>query len=577
MATAPSSAGKRRLQQRIQARCAATLRTLSGDRALHYRGRRLWRGEQPLPLYAPHLRLDDDDSDLDNHRAVADAVALRLRHHDTALHRRLAPEAPPARLVFELLEQLRVETHASAELPGMARNLRQRFERWSDDFHQSGLAETHQGLLLYSVAQISRAQLTATPVSSATEALIEHTRGALAPVIGADLAGLRRQRHDQAAFAVHARRIADLLGAALQQAARDQGRDLERDDDKARKNRFALRLDFDEEADHGIARLALEDGRTLQHDDAYRVFTGAYDDARPITTLVRAAELKAFRARLDRRLAEQRFAVRRVARRFAAHFARADRQGWSFGEQSGYLDGRRLSALVTSPGERHLFRREAEPPRRDGVVGFLIDCSGSMRAHGEAVAVLVDRLGTALDLAGVDTEILGFTTATWNGGRALKDWRRAGRPESPGRLNERRHLIIKSAEQPWRRARACLAGLLKADLYKEGLDGEALDWACQRLSRQDRRHRVLVVFSDGSPMDSATHQHNGPGYLDEHLRRVRQYHSRHGRVAVRAVGVGLDLSPFYPHNLPVNLTDTVDNQTLDDIAALIMLQPRGDG
>lgn len=577
MAAGVFGVDQRRRQQRLRALCAAALRSLGGDGQMHYRGPRLYQGEHPLSLYAPHLRLNDDDTDLDNQRAVADAVALRLRHHDAALHRRQIPASPPARLVFELLEQLRVETHAPPWLPGMIGNLQQRFERWSGEFHRSGLAQTSQGLLLYTLAQISRAQLTATPVLAATEALIEHTRGALAPVIGADLVGLRRQRHDQSAYAVHARRIADHLGAALEQAAGDQGRDSEDNDDENRHSRFTLLLDFDREADDGIARLTLEDGRTLDHDDTYRVFSAAYDDEKPITALVRAAQLKDFRAQLDRRISDQGFAVRRLACRFTAHFARPERQGWAFGQESGYLDGRRLSALVTSPGERHLFRREAEPPRRDGVVGFLIDCSGSMRGHGEAVAMLVDRLCTALDLAGVDSEILGFTSGAWNGGRAIKEWRRAGCPASPGRLNERRHLIIKSTETPWRRARHGLGGLLKADIYKEGLDGEALDWACQRLLRQDRQRRVLVVFSDGSPMDSATHQHNGPGYLDEHLRQVRQQHDRQGHIALRAVGVGLDLSPFYPHNLPVNLTGAVDNQTLDDIGGLIVGKGLGRG
>ncbi len=600
---------RHRRQQHIEALCAATLRALGSDATVHFRGHRLWHGAHPLPLYAPHLRLADDDSSLANHRALADGVALRLRHSDPLMHQRLSPASPPARLIFELLEQLRVEALAPASLPGVTHNLERRFHRWSEAFVTSGLSDTSQGILLYSLAQIVRSRLTARALPELVEIRIEHTRAALAPVIGTDLAALRRHRQDQAAYAEAARRIADHIGAALEEAIQNQPPSTSNDDNEPQQ-RFALLLDFDHEVDDGISSLTLEDGRTLEHEDAYRVFTRAYDDEKPITALIRPAQLKIFRAALDRRIADQGFAVRRVARRFAVHFAHNDRQGWSFNEESGYLDGRRLSALVTSPHERHLFRREAEPPRQDGIVSFLIDCSGSMRTHGEAVAILVDRLCTALDLAGVDSEILGFTTAAWHGGRALKDWRRSplspgnntppapstvagtlpgnttlpapstarsALPSSPapspgtppGRLNERRHLIIKSAEQPWRRARHALAGLLKADIYKEGLDGEALDWASQRLLQLDRQRRVLVVFSDGSPMDTATHQHNGPGYLDEHLRRVRERHDRHGRIALRAVGVGLDLSPFYPHNLPINLTDSLDNQLLDDIAALI--------
>ena len=584
---------RHRRQQHIEALCAATLRALGSDATVHFRGHRLWHGAHPLPLYAPHLRLADDDTSLDNHRALADGVALRLRYSDPRVHQRLSPTSPPARLIFELLEQLRVEALAPASLPGVTHNLEQRFHRWSEAFVTSGLTETSQGILLYSLAQIVRSRLTARPLPELVEIQVEHTRAALAPVIGIDLAALRRHRQNQAAYAEAARRIAEHIGTALEEALQNQPPGSNNDDHEPQQ-RFALLLDFDHEVDDGISSLTLEDGRTLEHEDAYRIFTRAYDDERPITSLVRPAQLKTFRTALDHRIADQSFAVRRVARRFALHFAHNDRQGWSFNEESGYLDGRRLSALVTSPHERHLFRREAEPPRQDGIVSFLIDCSGSMRTHSEAVAVLVDRLCTALDLAGVDSEILGFTTAAWNGGRALKDWRRSPLASSsgpppipnaarstlpssttpsssapPGRLNERRHLIIKSAEQPWRRSRHALAGLLKPDIYKEGLDGEALDWACQRLLRLERRRRVLLVFSDGSPMDTATHQHNGPGYLDEHLRRVRERHDRHGQIAIRAIGVGLNLSPFYPDNLPINLTGGLDNQTLDDIAALI--------
>jgi len=179
---------------------------------------------------------------------------------------------------------------------------------------------------------------------------------------------------------------------------------------------------------------------------------------------------------------------------------------------------------------------------------------------------LLDMFARALDLAGASCEILGFTTASWNGGRARKDWLRAGRPPVPGRLNEVRHLVVKSADDSWRSARLAIAGLLKLDLYREGVDGEAVEWACTRLAGRDEHRRILVVISDGSPMDAATSLANGEYYLDRHLREVL---ARDRDVDICAVGVGLDLSAYYDHCTAVDLTDGVNRRVTSDVLATI--------
>lgn len=554
---------------RGEALCAATVRALTGDPALHYSGARLCRNMRPLPLHAPHLQTlpgpDDPLRALTTLRGAADGAAMRLRHSDAALHRRLQPDAPLERLLFELMEQLRCETFIPAGMPGIAKNLRDRFEAWSRAMHITGVADSHVGLLLYTVAQMSWSRLTGYPVVEDTEGLIEATRMAIAPRIGGALAGMRRTRADQTAFAVYARELAADIASLIRSAGGEQTEDKTKDDEdeKGVRNAFSLFLDFDEHEDDGITIAHSGDSRVLQASaQGYRVFTNRYDRELYAGTLVRRALLTEFRERLDERIVAQAINVPRLARALKAALAVPQRDGWSFGEEQGRIDGRRLAQLVSSPAERRLFRLEKHTLIAESMVSFLIDCSGSMKAQIEAVAMIVDVLSRALDAAGVTNEILGFTTGAWNGGRARSDWLARGKPRFPGRLNEVSHLIFKDAVTSWRRARSDIASLFKADLFREGVDGEAVAWACERLRSRSANRRLLIVISDGSPMDAATHQVNDDHYLDHHLREVVAQQQARGDVEVLGLGVGLDLSPYYRNSLALDLTSPPDMTTL---------------
>lgn len=547
--------------------CGAAIRALSGEPDVHFRGGWLHRDRVMLPMYAPHLHPSPED-DFVSFRGAADGMALRLVHSDAVLHHSLRPNGAVERLVFEMLEQFRVEALASRQLPGLIRNLRHRHVAWSLDFYHAGLTETSRGILIYTVAQICRSRVTREPVVEETEDLLETTRASIVPLLGYDLAGLRTSRDDQARYAEHALGIAHLVGSMIRSADEEEGASR---DETGSSDRGRLPLFLDTAADPSTAGAASagERGVRTATDAGYRVYTSAYDHEQTASSLVRPALLHEYRELLDQRVVEQRVNVRHLARELRLLLAEPAVDDWDNGQETGLIDGRRLTQLISSPTEHRLFRVPRTEPRADCLVTFLVDCSGSMKQYSEQTAVLTDSFARALELIGARSEILGFTTAAWNGGRALRDWRNGNRPAAPGRLNERCHIVFKDADTPWRRGRTGVAALWKADLFREGIDGEAVDWACQRLEDHEVGKRLLIVVSDGAPMDSATGLHNDAEYLDRHLIDVVQRHERRASVQVYGLGVGLDLSRYYSRSHAIDLSTGVDNGVLGEVVAMI--------
>lgn len=559
-----------RHQEQVEELCAASVRALSGEADLHFRGQRLHRGRRALPLYAPHLHPDIDKADFASFRGAADGLALRLRFSDAALHQGLCPEEPVERLVFELLEQFRVEAMVPDDLPGVRRNLRHCFETWSLSFHHAALTDTVRGRLLYTMAQVCRSRVTGEPVVEETEDFIEGSRGDLAPLIGGSLAGMRRARTDQAAYAVYALQIAQVIGELLRSYGEEAGGSPAAGD-SALQAAFALLMDIQGETTERFAAAVSGRSRVLEEDDGvYRVFTRAYDREQPVSSLVRVELRQQYRKQLDARVFEKGVNVARLARELRQMLAHPAIEGFDGGQEEGLVDGRRLAQLIVSPTERRLFQVERTQPLVDCTVSFLIDCSGSMKEHIEAIAMLIDVFTHALELAGANSEILGFTTGAWNGGRAQRDWQRAGRPADPGRLNEQCHIVFKDADTGWRRARSDIAGLLKADLFREGLEGEAVLWASSRLEARSETRKLLMVVSDGSPMDSATNLANDAHYLDHHLRDVVQRIEARRKIGIAGLGVGLDLSPYYSRSHVLDLGDANANRLLREIAGLLL-------
>ena len=559
-----------RYQQQLDALCAATLRALTGQAQLHFRGRQLYRADHRLPSFAPHLHPQTQTDDARSFRGAADGVALRLRYSDSALHLRLKPALPLARMVFDLLEQFRCASLVPDHLPGVRSNMLHRFDAWSLAFVRARLHESAQGILLLTVAQICHSCVTAEPVDESLTDLIEATRFGLAPRIGVALAGLRRSRASQADYAEHALHIANTVAAlvASEKEARAAPRqDIPQEDDEDAW--LQLWVDFESSEEGGFAVVDAERESSDAAFAPYRAFTTAYDKEVRAVGLVRAELLQTYRENLDQHIAEAGISVALLARQIQALLAKPHNDDWDSGQEEGRIDGRRLAQLIASPTERRLFRTEHQEPLTHCTVGFLVDCSGSMKQHIPALSVMIDLLVRAMELAGVSSEVLGYTTGAWNGGRALRDWRKAGKPQDPGRLNELCHIVFKEYETPWRRARRDIAALLKPDIFRECIEGEALRWANQRLEQVTAERKILIVFSDGSPMDSATVLSNDPHYLDRDLQTAATQIERAGRIRLIGVGVGLDMSPFYQRSLVIDAVNFPLRRSLQDILKLL--------
>lgn len=549
----------------LESVCGAMVRALTGDAALQWSGQTLYQGTLVVPLLAAHQ--SDVPLDLDNQRALIDGAGLKLKFSHAVLHGQHAPSDPIERLVYELLEQLRVEALVPKKWPGAAHNLKKRFFKWSQAFIDSGLTETALGVLMFTIAVMTWSRLNSEDVPDHMSDLMEVTRANIHTDIGVHIMGLRRDRYNQTKYLAHALALAKWVNATIQAAESNASgnKSINR-----RRTGFALPLHFESAnitpppvAQGGNSR-SWESGGQM-----YRVFTRAYDKIVNATQLVRTAQLVEFRQQIDQEVVKSGIHVQRLARIFKQRLATVKREGWRFAQEEGYLDGSRLSQLITDPNQHAIFKDERPRLINDCAVTILIDCSGSMKAHAQPISLMVDLIGRALDMAGIEIEILGFSTQAWNGGRARRDWERAGQPELPGRLNERLHLIFKSGNVSWQRGRQGIAALRKLDLFKEGVDGEAVEWACDRLMARPVKRRILMVVTDGCPMDTATNQCNDEYYLDQHLKQVLTKQAQLGQVDICALGVGLDLGWFYKRRLAIDTEATIDNNTIMSIVDLL--------
>lgn len=542
----------------------AAIRALSAAHNAEYRATRLKVDGQAVPYAAPYLAVNFANIDLSRSRGVADAMAARLFYSDARLHREANPESPLARVVFDILEQLRCEALVPQHLSGMRVNLDSAFTQWCLDARNGGMVESNIGILLYTVIHMIRARLINNTDDEEVAGLIEATRANISPLIGKPFYELAKMREDQAQFAPHAVAIADVIATLA-------GNEAESDSEiesVLERHSVVLGPDWEgQDLDTADGAGGIGGGESVMQEEAlesvgdYHVFNDEFDAEVSGESLYRLAQREVLRNELDRQIAGQAVSVTRLALRLQRLFAAPENDGWLFGQDEGVLDGRRLSQLVSNPSYAQIFRKDRLQPVNDTLVSFLIDNSGSMKAQRfEAVAVLVDTYARALELAGANTEILGFTTGDWNGGRVMKAWRAAGMPADPGRLNESLHIVYKDAETPWKRARYSISSMMKTLHFRESVDGEALIWAYRRLKARSERRRILVVISDGAPLDAATHNANREGFMSDHVQSVAGFLEKHTSIELAGIGIDLDLSDFYSNSITLNLEGTLNTR-----------------
>lgn len=553
-------------RRRAERRGAAIVRAVGERPSADFRGGSLLIGGRRVGLASPHLAADLGEVSDAHARGIADSLGLLVRFSDLALHRGLAPSEPLERVVFDLLEQIRCESLRPEAWSGMSDNLDAAFSGWSDACIGERIDESGVGLLVFTVAHMARARLIRSLTTEVIDEMTEGQRFTLAPLIGEDLVALKAHRADQRAFAFHARAIAEAVSLVAGDAQLAAGSNAE--------GRSKLRLSGWDDVDDGTGIVAVGGGGggrfiDLDRIGGYDVFTRAFDREVDGDRLVAGRRLAGLRADLDRHRQAQAVSPSRVAQRLTRLLARPAEDGWTIAEEDGEIDPARLAMIVTDPVEHRVFRQPRLRPLTDVAVTFLVDTSGSMKQQRyEAAAVLVDTFAQALDLAGASVEVLGFTTRTWAGGKAVKAWKAAGSPVDPGRLAEVEHIVYKEAGTTWRRSRRSLAAMLDVHHYREGVDGEALIWAYRRLAAQDASRRLLVLVSDGAPMETATAAANRDGFLDDHLANVAAVLDARPDVEVGVLTLEADLSGVFRNSQLIDLSGTLSISHYEALAEL---------
>jgi cobaltochelatase CobT len=537
-------------------------------------------------------------------RGAADSLALRLRYHDERVHSRLAPGAKPARAVFEAVEQARVEAIGARRMAGVAANLaamldeqyrRQGFER---------VTERTEGTMAEAVRLLTREALTKEPPPPAARRVVDLWRPWLEGKIGKDLSELSRTIHDQNAYARAARRLLqdlDLELGELEESESDetqQGEEAESEDQSEGEGQSAgaepspdgspadaTAEDAEDGAEEGDGEMmpgSKDDDpsrpgrpgmvprpRATDEAETYRAFSTAADEVIEAEELCDADELTRLRQLLDQQLSHLQSVIARLANRLQRRLLAKQTRSWEFDLDEGILDAARLARVVANPILPLAYKRERETDFRDTVVTLLIDNSGSMRGRPITVAAMsADILARTLERCAVKVEILGFTTRAWKGGQSRERWIAAGKPPNPGRLNDLRHIVYKPADAPWRRARKSLGLMLREGILKENIDGEALIWAHNRLRERHEQRRIMMVISDGAPVDDSTLSVNPGNYLEKHLRDVIHEIERLGEVELLAIGIGHDVTRYYRRAVTIVDAEQLGGVMLEKLAEL---------
>src|SRR5271154_5676756 len=566
-------------------------------------------GPEPAGQSGARVRLPNPPRDLPAEeaaqlRGAADSMALRLRYHDDRVHGKRVPGSPLARAVFDAVEQARVEALGARRMAGVAANLDAMLD---EQYRRQGyerITERTDSTMAEAVRLLTREALTKVRPPPSARRVVDLWRPWLEGRIGKDFGELDRTILDQDAYARATRRLLqdlDLdLGEIDDEAESDEqqgGEEGESENQSEGEGATSGAQDssdgspMDGEAEDAQDAAEAGDGEMMpgsSDDDpgrpgrpgqmprgrpdetaVYRAFSTISDEVVEADKLCDADELGRLRHLLDQQLSHLQSVIARLANRLQRRLLARQTRAWEFDLDEGILDAARLSRVVANPVLPLAFKRERETDFRDTVVTLLIDNSGSMRGRPITVAAMsADILARTLERCAVKVEILGFTTRAWKGGQSRERWIAAGKPANPGRLNDLRHIVYKPADAPWRRARRNLGLMLREGILKENIDGEALAWAHNRLRERTEQRRILMVISDGAPVDDSTLSVNPGNYLEKHLREVIHDIERLGEVELTAIGIGHDVTRYYRRAVTIVDAEQLGGVMLEKLAEL---------
>jgi len=592
------------------------MRALGGEAELE-----ITFGTEPPQLKGLKARLplpgrDLPKGDVAQTRGAADAFALKLAYHDDKMHSGFAPPGSSARSIFEAAEQARVESIGANAMTGVARNLEVALEA---RLKQKGYAQARgrdEAPLAEAVGLVVRERLTGRPVPAAGKAVVDAWREHIEGKAGGELERLHEVIKDQAAFAKLTRRILTDLGLGDELGEDPDGSDDESSDEQTQEQsddadsdagetsepqgassedtemsdaegedgeQQAVEVETEERASRSEADETADGKQPWRPDQpfsgsnepSYKIFTAQFDETISAEELCDTEELARLRAYLDQQLQALQGVVARLANRLQRKLMAKQNRTWEFDLEEGILDAARLSRVVIDPMHPLSYKMEKDMTFRDTVVTLLLDNSGSMRGRPIMVAAMcADILARTLERCNVKVEILGFTTKAWKGGQSRDKWLSDNKPPSPGRLNDLRHIIYKQADAPWRRARRNLGLMMREGLLKENIDGEALMWAHNRLIARPEQRRILMVISDGAPVDDSTLSVNAGNYLEKHLREVIEAIETRSPVEVIAIGIGHDVTRYYRRAVTIVDAEQLGGAMTDKLAELFDEDPK---
>ena len=541
-------------------------------------------------------------------RGAADSVAFRLRHHDEGVHAARSPGPREAKDVYDALEQARVETVGARHMAGAAANLRARLAEECESEGYDRMTRRDQLPMPAALSLLIRERMSGDPAPEAASCILASWRDTLGPEAEAAMAAMAASSQDQAEFTRAARKLLAAMNLAEaeveaepdneedegeeggeQAGSQDNSQDSQGESQSEQDNTLGQQPEqMDGEAAEQEGEQAEEEEAAAAEGDekpggpqqrrdrpasddvtAYRAFSKANDEEVHADDLCDPDELTRLRQQLDQQLQHLQGVVSKLANRLQRRLMAQQTRAWEFDLEEGMLDAGRLARIVVNPLLSLSYKREREMEFRDTVVTLLIDNSGSMRGRPITVAAMCgDILARTLERCSVKVEILGFTTRAWKGGQSRERWVSEGKPRNPGRLNDLRHIIYKPADAPWRRARKNLGLMLREGLLKENIDGEALLWAYRRLTGRPERRRILMVISDGAPVDDSTLSVNPGNYLERHLREVIREIEGRDLVELIAIGIGHDVTRYYRRAVTIVDAEELGGTVMKKLAEL---------